>query len=134
MIPGRILFHKQFVFSDGASADKYLVVLGVTGNSLVVAKTTSKGRNYRNDHGCQAGSYFPAFLLTAGCCCLPLNTWICLGEFYELKKSQVSGGIVTGAIRMYGLLTPDLIKDVQVCAVSTDDISAAQEGMIRAHF
>jgi hypothetical protein len=134
MTPGAILFHKEFVFRDGTAADKYLVVLAKTESILVVAKTTSKGHRYRNDHGCQAGNYFPAFLLTVGCCCLPLNTWICLDEFFELELNKVTSGVVRGNVRQYGFLTPDLTKDVQACAVSTDDISPYQEQQIRAHF
>ena len=133
MIPGTILFHKRFVFRDGSSADKYLVVLAKTNSVLLVAKTTSKGHHYRLDHGCQAGNYFPAFLLTAGCCCLPLSTWICFSEFYELKVSAAQSGVVGGDIQQRGLLDPDLTKDVQACAVNTDDITQQQEALIRAH-
>jgi len=133
MTPGTILFHQQFVFRDGTSANKYLVVLATTSTVLLVAKTTSKGHNYRNDHGCQAGNYFPAFLLTAGCCCLPLSTWICFSEFYELQLHKVFAGIVGGSISQYGALRPDLTKDVQACAVSTDDITSTQETLIRAN-
>lgn len=133
MNPGTILFHKHFVFADGTAADKYLVVLAKTASLLLVAKTTSRGTRYRLDHGCQAGNYFAAFLLTVGCCCLPKNTWICFDEFYELKIPALQSGIVAGSIRQYGLLTPDLTRDVQACAVSTDDISSAQEALVRSH-
>ena len=133
MTPGTILFHKNFVFADGASADKFLVVLAATDYEILVAKTTSQGRNYRIDHGCQAGNYFPAFLLTVGCCCLSKNSWVCLGDYYELEKQKVFDGAVGGAIRVFGMLTEELTRDVQVCAVNTDDISAAQEALIRAH-
>lgn len=134
MTPGTILFHEQFVFRDGAAADKYLVVLAKTTNVVLVAKTTSNGIRYRLDHGCQAGSYFAAFLLTAGCCCLPLNTWICFSEFYELEFSAIQNGIVGGSIRQYGLLDSELTKDVQACAANTDDIATEQEALIRAHW
>jgi hypothetical protein len=133
MTPGAILFHKQFVFRDGTSADKFLVVLANTGSILIVAKTTSKGHRYRNDHGCQAGNYFPAFLLTLGCCCLRLNTWICFDEFFELELAKLNSEVVSGNVRQYGFLTSELTKDVQSCAVNTDDISPYQEQQIRVH-
>lgn len=133
MTPGTILFHKNFVFSDGTVKNKYLVVVAKTESILLVAKTTSKGHNYRLDHGCQAGNYFAAFLLTQGCCCLPLNTWICLDEFYELELPSVVNDVLSGDIQQHGVLDPELAKDVQHCAVSTDDISQAQEKLIRAH-
>ena len=134
MTPGAVLFHQNFVFADGGSADKYLVVLAVSENHLLVAKTTSKGTRYRSDHGCQAGSYFAAFLLTKGCCCLALNTWICFNDFYELDLTQVRSSIVAGSIRQYGMLETSLTRDVQFCAASTNDVSAAQEALIRSCF
>lgn len=133
MTPGAILFHRNFVFPDGASADKYLVILAATPQVLLAAKTTSKGSRYRNDHGCQAGSYFAAFLLTSGCCCLPKNTWVCLDEYYELPIPLVQSKVVSGDINQYGLLPSELTRDIQACAVTTDDISASQEALIRAH-
>lgn len=133
MNAGTILFHKNFVFKDGTAADKYLVVLAEAESILVVAKTTSKGHNYRNDHGCQASNYSPAFLLTAGCCFLPKNTWVCFSEFYELPKAKVFSEIMVGKIQQRGVLDSELAKDVQACAVSTDDISVKQEALIRAH-
>lgn len=47
ILPGHILFHRDFKFNDGATKDKYLVVLGKSDHHVVVAKTTSKGSRYR---------------------------------------------------------------------------------------
>lgn len=133
MIPcGSILLHKNFRFEDGATADKYLVVLGDQDNSLVVAKTTSKGDRYRNDFGCQAGNRFPAFYLPRGSCCLPKCTWICLGHFYELKTAKVAALIVANDIVRMGHLSAEQARDVQFCAIGSDDISQAHETWVRA--
>lgn len=134
MQPGAILFHRQFAFKDGASADKLLVVLGVNGSHLIVAKTTSRGSRYRNDHGCQAGNRFPAFLLTFGSCFLDKSTWVCLSEFYELSIVGLQTKIVAGEVHQLGLLPKELARDVQVCASQCDDISKAHEGIVRACF
>lgn len=134
MQPGAILFHKQFAFRDGATADKLLVVLGVTPKHLILVKTTSKGARYRNDHGCQAGNRFSAFLLTVGCCFLSKNTWVCLSEFYEISIEAISKKIVAGDVHRLGLLPNNLTLDVQHCASQCDDISQAQEAIVRACF
>ena len=126
MDPGNILFHRNFQFADGGSADKYLVVIGAAATHIVVAKTTSNGSRYRNDHGCRAGSYFAAFMLTRGCCCLPLNTWVCLGDFYELTIAELHAKLFAGQMRRYGILDPDLARDLQTCAAGCDDISSSQ--------
>ncbi|WP_238875305.1 hypothetical protein [Achromobacter xylosoxidans] len=130
--PGLILLHKNFVFADGTTKDKYLIVLGLLDGVIVAAKTTSKGHRYRNDHGCQAGNYYPAFLLTAGCCALPLNTWVCLSEFYELQEADLVQGVTSGGIFRFGYLDGELTKDVQFCASMCDDITMHQEAIIKS--
>ncbi|MDP2106516.1 MAG: hypothetical protein Q8J76_11030 [Desulfobulbaceae bacterium] len=132
MKSGTILLHKNFVFADGSTKDKYLVILGKGEGVFVAAKTTSKGHRYRNDHGCQSGNYYPAFLLTVGCCCLKLNSWICLGEFYELDEGKLLQGVVAGNVFRQGYLKDSLIRDVQFCAKGCDDISVYQEAIIDA--
>jgi hypothetical protein len=134
MPPGTILFHKNFAFFDGSSADKFLIVLGATPAYVIVAKTTSNGSRYRLDHGCQAGSYFAAFLLTKGCCCLPMHSWVCLSEFYEITLTDLNSRVVSGDVRKYGSLNDSLTRDLQFCAVGCDDISTAQEAVVRASF
>lgn len=129
---GTILLHRQFQFADGAQADKYLVALGGTPSTVVVVKTTSKGFRYRLDHGCQAGNRFPAFLLTQGCCCFPLSTWVCLGDFYELSKSDLLTKMFAGDVYKFGVLAPELTRDLQACAISCDDVSINQERIIRS--
>ncbi len=134
MKPGDVLIHKKFVFADGTSANKYLIVLAVDGNVAVVAKTASQGRRYRNDHGCQAGSYFAAFLLTLGCCFFSKNTWICFSEFYELSLKELQRSLADAQVFKAGELDAELTRDVQFCAIGCDDISGAHELLIRAHF
>lgn len=134
MAPGDILFHRDFLFADGQSADKYLVVLGKSASHVVAVKTTSRGSRYRNDHGCQAGNHYPAFLLTKGCCCLPSSTWVCLNDFYEIGLTDLSKAQVGGAVYRYGCLDKELARDLQACAATCDDVSGAQEALIRRCF
>lgn len=132
MKAGTILLHRNFVFEDGSTRDKYLVVLGARDQIVLVAKTTSNGARYRNDHGCQSANQFPAFLLTAGCCCLPRSSWVCLGDFYELDSNALVGGITAGNIYRVGELTDELTRDLQFCAKNSDDISSHQESIVDA--
>lgn len=131
MQPGAIFLHKQYAFQDGGIADKYFVVLGEDSGILVAAKTTSKGDRYRNEHGCQSGNYFAAFMLTKGCCALPLNTWICLSEFYEFSMRDLQSKLIAGTVFSHSALKPELTLDVQFCAIGCDDISSTQEGAVR---
>ncbi|WP_186079162.1 hypothetical protein [Burkholderia gladioli] len=133
--PGQILFHKDFKFTDGATKDKYLVVLGKSDHNVVVVKTTSRGSRYRNDFGCQSGNRFPAFYLPQGSCCFPVCTWICLDEFYELTVSgsdSLSSRIISGQINRFGSLADGIVRDIQFCAMNCDDITSVHEGAIRS--
>jgi len=129
--PGHILFHRDFVFHDGAQKDKYLVVLAAHQSNIVVAKTTSKGHHYRNDFGCQSANRFPAFYLPRGSCCFRTDTWICFEEFYEFKAQELTQRIVSTIVNQYGLLGNELTRDIQFCAMGCDDISAYQEKMVK---
>lgn len=132
MTPGTILLHKNFVFADGGTKDKFLVILGRNETLVIAAKTTSKGHRYRIEHGCQSGNYYPAFMLTQGCCCLPRNTWICLSEFYEIEIEHLQQGVGAGDIYRQGTLNNDLTRGVQFCAKECDDITSYQEAVINA--
>ena len=134
MKPGTILLHKDFVFSDGTTVNKYLVILGSESGVAIAVKTTSKGSRYRNDHGCQAGNRFPAYLLTAGCCCLPVNTWVCIDEFFDVPEIELLKKMTTGQVYKHGELDSSLTRDLQSCAATCDDISAHQERVVRACF
>lgn len=135
MLPGTVLLYKGFVFNDGAAADKYIIVIGSTASSAIVVKTTSNGTRYRNDHGCQAGNRFPAFLLTQGCCCFPKNTWVCIDEFYELPLQGLLAKVVAAQhVFRFGMLPRDITLDLQHCVATCDDISAAHEQVVRACF
>lgn len=131
MAPGTIIFHKDFKFSDGATKDKYLVVLGnLKTGVLLMAKTTSKGHRYRLDFGCQTANRYPAFYLSKGSCCFPVCTWICLDEFYEFNETALMQVMARGEVYRYGELENSLIRDLQFCAKGSDDISSHQEAMI----
>lgn len=130
MVPGKVLLHRSFVFDDGTTKDKYLVIVGRADDTVLAVKTTSKGHRYRNDFGCQSASRFPAFLLTAGCCCFPKHTWVCLGDFYELDANELVQKVVQGQVYPFGVLPAELLRDIQFCAKGCDDISAHQENLI----
>ena len=131
MTPGTIYLHKDFLFADGTTKDKYLVVLGNLKDGIVlVAKTTSQGHHYRNDFGCQSANRFAAFFFPAKSTCFQKNTWVCLSELYELGENKLTQGLATGDVFRIGSLGNAFTRDVQFCAKGSDDISAAQESMI----
>lgn len=132
MIPGTILFDRQFRFHDGATGEKLFVVLNDGRNgTYVTVKTTSKDARYGVSYGCQVTARFPHFFLPKGSCCLDGHTWLCLDEFYEFEAQQLIGQITDMRINRIGVLPQDLTREIQACAISCDDISQAQSDCLR---
>lgn len=123
MIPtlGSIFFDEEFTFLDGGSSPKLFVILGTQDGVSLVVKTTSNGRLYLNDYGCQSVARFPAFFLPQGSCFLSKHTWLCLGEFYEFTCDQLFRDMVSGKIRRMGELSQQLVGEVMDCALGCED-------------
>ncbi len=66
-------------------------------------------------------------------CCLPVPTWVCLDEFYELEAAPLLKGKFAGIVRFEGQLAMDTTTALINCAASSDDISPAQVTAIRAN-
>lgn len=131
MTPGTVYLHKDFLFADGTTKDKYLVVLGNLKNGIVLAaKTTSQGHHYRNDFGCQSANRFAAFFFPANSTCFQKNTWVCLSDFYEISENQLTQGLAIGDVFRIGHLGNTFTRDLQFCAKGSDDLSEVQESMI----
>lgn len=132
MTPGALFFDRHFRFRDGEEGEKILIALGTAHGVTIVVKTTSQGKRYRNDYGCQADHRFPNFYLVQGCCCLSKPTWVCLDEYYELKDSELVQRHFSGDVNRLGELPEKITVALMECAVQTDDISGQQAAIIRA--
>ncbi len=132
MIAGAIFFDTHFHFHDGESGEKLFVVLGADKGIVIVAKTTSQPYGKGIDYGCQPRDRFHNFYLPINSCYLKKNTWICLNEFYELKQSELLNKRFSGVINPICDLTPPITREVQNCAIDSDDITPRQSKIIEA--
>lgn len=125
MIPGTLFFDRHFVFHDGEAGQKILIALGTDLGITVVAKTTSQNRRYGEavTLACRATHRFPNFVLPQGCCCLSRPTWVCLGEFYEFKDSELLQRHFSGDIRNIGCLSDEIANSLMLCALESEDMS-----------
>lgn len=132
MTPGTILCDDEFVFSDGGTGKKLLIVLndGESG-SYIVIKTTSKSDFKGNDYGCQSDDRYPNFFCPKGSCCLKQDTWIQLDQFFEFKAHELMSKHFTGKIKRIGVLTDRILKDLLDCAIECDDISLKQAKVLK---
>lgn len=130
MNPGSIFFDRDFHFHDGETGEKLIVVLGNDKGVTVVAKTTSKIYGKGISYGCQSNDRFHNFYLPINTCYLKENTWICLDEFYELKQSELLTKRFSGIVCHICDLSKKISREVQDCALKSDDITKWQAEII----
>jgi hypothetical protein len=134
MIAGSIFFDVDFPFHDGEDGKKLFVVLGTEKGIVVVAKTTSQPYGKGIDYGCQPNDRFHNFYLPYKSCCLKKATWVCLNEFYELKESELLQKRFTGKVNYICDLLLEITRELQNCAILSDDISTQQERIVVGSF
>lgn len=130
MTPGTLFVDQHFTFHDGEEAKKILIALGSAHGITLVVKTTSQGRRYRNDFGCQVEHRFPNFHLVQGCCCLSKSTWVCLDEYYEFKDAELLQRHFSGDVHRIGTLTDELTEALMECAQQSEDSNARQAAIV----
>lgn len=132
MTPGSVLFDTQFKFSDGTLGQKLLVVLndGLAG-VYVVLKTTSKDKHKGRNFGCQSRDRYPNFYIPQGQCCLRGESWIMLDQFFEFRREDLLTKRFAGQMKTLGVLPNGILKDLLDCAIGCEDISLAQEQILR---
>lgn len=131
MTPGTLFFDRHFRFYDGEEGQKILIALGTAHGVTLVVKTTSQGRRFRNDFGCQADHRFPNFHLVKNCCCLSKPTWVCLDEYYEFKGSELLQRHFSGDINRIGLLPDEITTALMECVLQSEDISPRQTRIVQ---
>lgn len=120
MIPGRVIFWRDFSFDDGGVSDKLLVIVGTDGNGTrLMLKTTSQSRSYRPDaDGCHFGSSVHRFKQYLGGFRIP--TWVQFDP--PIFRSEVE--IKTSAHILFTLKASDL-NAIKNCYKKSPDISDA---------
>ncbi|MGO7260790.1 hypothetical protein ACC691_11720 [Rhizobium johnstonii] len=132
MNPGSVFFDDLFQFKDGDIGEKLFVVLGSNNATYVVAKTTSNGKWYSANHGCQPADRFHNFHLSNKSCALKGATWVCLNEFYELNQNEVLQKKFSGGIKPVCDLSNVITRAIQDCACESEDITTSQLSAIQA--
>jgi len=130
MNPGSVFFDTAFVFNDGETGEKLFVVLGAEKGTVVVAKTTSQAYGKGINYGCQPNDRFHNFFLPQNSCYLKKSTWVCLNEFYELNQSELFQKKFSGIVRHMFDISPAITREIQDCALQSEDISLRQEGLV----
>jgi hypothetical protein len=132
MNPGAVFFDREFAFNDGQTGGKLFIVLGFSGQTFVVAKTTSQQHGRGTQFGCQPKDRFHNFYIPNGASYIKGSTWVCLDEFYELNGGKMLQKRYDGKVRHICQIESELLKLIQDCALVSKDVSFFQEKAIRA--
>jgi hypothetical protein len=129
---GKVYFDPNFQFSDGAVGEKLFVVLGKDNDFYTVAKTTSQQHERTVTPGCQgAESNFHSWFIpvTNGRLFL-VDTWVCLDEFYTLRKVPTDANFRAGLFRLKSRIADPC--DLLACALLSEDLRAPDERRLLA--
>lgn len=106
LVPGCVLHWSEFRFADGASADKFIVLLGAkSGCNYLVVLATSRPHRRKFSAGCHAedGYYF---IPGGGRDHFPKDTWLLLAEPYEFSPGDfLKAHLTDKKLRVYPLDT-----------------------------
>ena len=131
MTPGTLFFDRHFQFHDGEEGQKILVALGTAHGVTIVVKTTSQGRRYRSDYGCQADHRFPNFHLVQGCCCLDNRRGSAWTSITNSGTPNLLQKHFSGDINRVGMLTDEITTVLMECALPSEDISSRQAAIVQ---
>ena len=115
--PGEILYYQDYVFEDGASADKLFIVLNAADIKLpsLVLKTTSQPKWYAGaTRGCNPQKR--VFFVPANWDkCFKRDTYIQLPQIIEIPTLELLSGSLSKRIRFVGSLSGDCFAQLKNC-------------------
>lgn len=129
---GEILFDPDFVFLDGQTKGKLLIILARSkANDYIVARTTSNPQRKSFTYGCHNDEPDPNFSIPKTTGAFPKDTWVCLDYLYDFDNLKLEAKVAAGEITQKGMLPPGILKAVMGCAACADDTEGRQATAIR---
>lgn len=129
---GAILHHSDFVFKDGSSSAKFLIVLNQTSSSdepILLAKTTSR-KKYRNDTSGCCKQHF-CYKINKGASWFDKDTWVLLSDIYPFSQAELlKASLQDKQLSHKADLTPQIIDAITNCCAYSDDITNRYKKMI----
>lgn len=129
---GEILFDPNFVFPDGHTKGKLLIILARSqANDYIVARTTSNPQRKSFNYGCHNDEPDPNFSIPQTIGAFPKDTWVCLDYLLNMDDLKLEAEVTAGRISQKGLLRTEILKGVMDCAAGAEDIDGRQATAIR---
>ena len=129
---GEILFDPNFIFPDGRTKGKLLIILARSlADDYIVARTTSNPQRKSFNYGCHNDEPDPSFSIPKTTGAFPKDTWVCLDYLLNFDDLKLEAKVAASEITQKGVLQPDILKAVMGCAAGAYDIDGRQATAIR---
>ncbi len=127
--PGCVVHWKDYKFSDGATADKYLVIVGCkTGSNYLAVIGTSKPHKKGFVAGCHhAEGYYHC---PAGLAWFPKDTWLLLADPIEIVPAEFLKLGFGGVVTISGQIKTDIANAIRNCVRDCQDVSDLHRALL----
>lgn len=130
---GAVVKWEKFVFPDGGSSDKLLVILGAKQHKNYLAViTTSQSRRRPKDAGCQShsehGSFYFIPARTKGC--FNTDTWIELWRPQEIDAAELLKKAFAKEAHVVFNLPKEVAAGIRNCLKLSPDVSDYQISLL----
>jgi hypothetical protein len=127
---GTILHWKGFTFADGATADKFLVIVGSQPekNYLAVIATSKQKKKTTQPGGNPQGGYY--HIPGGGKDWFPLDTWLLFEEPREISSAELVKEGMAKSIEVKGCLRGEVANAICNTMRKCDDVSEYHRGLL----
>jgi hypothetical protein len=127
VVPGCIFHWKEYVFADGAKANKYFIIVGAKKDcNFLTVIATSQPKHRKYEPGCnhkQGYYHIPGGRKDW----FPLDTWLLLAEPVEVVPEEF---LADQNIKYQGSLRAEIGNAIRNCLKRCDDVSEAHVALL----
>jgi len=127
LIRGTVLYNEQYIFGNGTSKPKLLVLLNTPAknDNYLLVRTTSQQHDKPSQRGCIRDQN--VFFIPPGASLFEKHTWILLYTFSEVLPDTVRH------LKIIGILDHRLTEEILDCLFASqgDDITLHQQKLLR---
>lgn len=122
MQKGEIFFHKNLLFKNGETGEKYLVLMNTPTkqDKYVFCKTTTQQKTKSKNPGCNPGEL--VFFIPAQKDWFPKDTWIQLHEYYQFHAVEAIQDYWDHNLLEKGVLQDLTIRQLVNCVKRLEDV------------
>lgn len=130
--PGDVYHFPDYVFPDGETRDKLVVLLALTrADDWVLARTTSRQHGRPADPPCYHGYPYSGFYLHRADGVLRLPSWVPLDRFDPADAQEFGRYVAENRVTRKGRLQIPLFIALLECCAQVEDLQRMQEEAIR---